>query len=436
MPLSSHLRSCSGNRMPWPELPIDIIFTIAEFLRDDRKTLLACSLTNRAWLSASRSQLFHSIAITEWKTHIATFNDTLGSSLHIAGREYLQELHLVGISYTEERPQGSGKLAAVFHSFLDVAMMQSILEKLPALRQLHLYHLNLLSGTGCTPAPQGDRPRIDLLAVKGILSSSSSDNTFPALLDIVSLFSSIELLRLSVGHVDEAEEGMDTFGSVSNNPELNLAFRRPVTIGSLEWNATSHKVLAVVLNAIGKEPSAGLNSLSLTFGRSNRAVEVVASYLQLRGSSLHYLRIDPIYLCLSHQTDQQTRLDELSLSSCSNLTSLVLRLVNDSGGSGVSRHCVQTWADLLAGPRAPPALQRVSFTFSIPNAIEDDVLDYLTLLDHPLCNIPTLQKCEFAIYYLAPNYAMSVLRGRVQRALPVCHAKGLVEVVYMPDVTR
>ena len=291
-----------GRRMPWPELPIDIIFTIAEFLRDDRKTLLACSLTNRAWLSASRSQLFHSIAITEWKTHIATFNDTLGSSLHIAGREYLQELHLVGISYTEERPQGSGKLAAVFHSFLDVAMMQSILEKLPALRQLHLFHLNLLSGTGCTPAPQGDRPRIDLLAVKGILSSSSSDNTFPALLDIVSLFSSIELLRLSVGHVDEAEEGMDTFGSVSNNPELNLAFRRPVTIGSLEWNATSHKVLAVVLNAIGKEPSAGLNSLSLTFGRSNRAVEVVASYLQLRGSSLHYLRIDPIYLCLSHQT--------------------------------------------------------------------------------------------------------------------------------------
>ena len=106
--------------------------------------------------------------------------------------------------------------------------------------------------------------------------------------------------------------------------------------------------------------------------------------------------------------------------------------MNDSGGSGVSRLCVQTWADLLAGPRAPPALQRVSFTFSIPNAIEDDVLDYLTLLDHPLCNIPTLQKCEFAIYYLAPNYAMSVLRGRVQRALPVCHAKGLVEVVYMP----
>ncbi|TFK86925.1 hypothetical protein K466DRAFT_133124 [Polyporus arcularius HHB13444] len=176
------------------QLPIDIICSLFDQLRDDAQSLATCSLVCKTWEPASRSVLFRCLSINEFKVSYAAFDNFLSAAAHLA--DYIVDLRLVGRLGLELF--GSSP-SAVYCSTLDVSLLARIVAKLPALRRLHLINLAYEEILGPLPRPrqaQARLPSLDSLVFQNVPPISHEDSTLPELLSVIALFSSIGHLAL------------------------------------------------------------------------------------------------------------------------------------------------------------------------------------------------------------------------------------------------
>lgn len=403
-------------------LPVDIIYLILTEVElcESKETLLACSLVSRAWLSPSRSHLFRAVKIHGWQTSFTAFDEFLGAARHVS--EYIRDLALAGDYRILTPGSVDPHMVTAYDTPLEVETVHSLLLKLPALRRLHLEYLRLVGSR--LIRVQDRRPPLVSLTVEGVPTTSHPHSNLLGLLQIVGLFSSIGVLEVVSGNATaETETGSE---GLPDDEHISLAC--PVHIHALILNQVSHKVLAILLRAIGERncASASLDSLSIALGGACEAVDVVNDYLRASGSLIKRLSIDhsSLFGHRGHTGEQlqQTsanipltpplviigNLIKIPLSMCLNLTSLTLPLhgwlVGGRDQARFTDHCVRVCAELLGPERPLPALEQISLLLAFFHAHEAIYykLDnaHVAILDRAISDVPTLKACTFVASFL------------------------------------
>ncbi|KAI0713157.1 hypothetical protein C8T65DRAFT_161673 [Cerioporus squamosus] len=382
------------------QLPTDIICSLFDQLRDDTQSLATCSLVCKIWEPASRSVLFHSLSVDDFKASYTAFDDFLGAAAHLA--DYIVDLRLVGRTGLELL---GSSFSVVYCSALDVSLLARILSKLPSLRRLHLINLAYEGVLAPLPLPrcQVRRPSLDFLVFQNVPPISHEDSTLPELLNVIALFSYIGHLALT-GDNAEVEHAAD------EDVMLDYEIPAQVDIRSLELKHLSSKVLAVVSRAIGE--TAPLNrsfeSLTVCIHDTYGCVPVIGDFLRCFRHSVRHLRFDPMVLAIRSDTEYD-EWDKLRLSECPNLTTLTLALKLPSITSrayDARERCFRAYKLIISGA-LPSSLEQTILRLGA--AKSDSSLCSLEWadMDRVLCRIPSLKAFVIDLCFPPPSCIIS-----------------------------
>ena len=267
------------------QLPTDIIYTVFDHLRDDKKSLATCSLVCKAWEPPTRSRLLRSVKCFDLARSFMKFHGFVTTKPHLAS--YILELTLIG--YANFAPFGS-RFDVVYGSSLSVALLARMLVHLPRLRRLYLVDLTYEGVV--VPLPPAQRPSLDLLVFRIVPPLSHvADSTLPELLAVIALFSHIGHLTLEGDNVD-VEHDM--------HPVDLDDYEIPghVRIRSLELKHLTSKVLQAVMHAIGKSASldGSLESVAVSIHDTYGCVPIVGGFLRSLRHSIQHFEFNPMVL--------------------------------------------------------------------------------------------------------------------------------------------
>lgn len=265
-------------------IPADIVGAIVDILHDDKRTLTACTLVSRAWLHRSHFHLFRSLTY-DVKSDGSGFSpllDFLQSSPQLAN--FIRELTLNGLT----KVVLSSYKMSPHHEVISYSALLDILDSLPALSDLELRRVEFLGPQVWTEEEHRrievgttrelSLHRLNLCAI-GHPARSGIDGiiTVPEFLRILSLFSSVQELRVSLIY------------PASSPGNSHIAPRKPLygQVKPFYFIARDEAYPREFWDAINRTISVPVGSLCLTGGDFKRVRE-----LQNFGTKVQHLMLD------------------------------------------------------------------------------------------------------------------------------------------------
>lgn len=171
-------------------LPVELLDLVFQSLWDGKRSVFAFSRVSRLWREVARPHLFASLRIT-FRFDFVDFDAFLRAHANIA--QHLRKLQLKHVVTLWMR---NGKLADRF-SGVGRAQLRDLVASLPHLRELHLYRLCAMSLPNTAPDAPNPLPthKLEKLTIDHC-DALDTNFTLATLLNIVSLFASIDTLEL------------------------------------------------------------------------------------------------------------------------------------------------------------------------------------------------------------------------------------------------
>ncbi|KAI0792421.1 hypothetical protein C8Q75DRAFT_599105 [Abortiporus biennis] len=179
--------------------PQELIDKVVDHLRDDKESLLSCSLIARSFQHSSRKGLFHKIKVKSWDDtqRLQDFTKFLSSKPPIA--KYIQELEL------------NGGMITRLETTMSMGTLCSILANVPNVHSLSLIGFGWSSSGEHAASPNDAFPPLSLrkLSINYFtIQCSEIDSQFQQLLALCSLFGTVgeftvDQLWASGGRLDE-----------------------------------------------------------------------------------------------------------------------------------------------------------------------------------------------------------------------------------------
>jgi hypothetical protein len=173
-----------------PRLPPELCDMIIHILADDKKTLRACSLTCKAFLPASRSNLFHHVRLNDFRVAKRFFDNICATNSSTNPSTYVRRLIIEGSR--SEYPFQVKPWTEI--TFANLALITVHLVEVTAL-ELRYLQLDMLDRGGAWKAIFSSLRKVDYLRMQYVRASTPEDvnryiATFPALTTVSSAVTS------------------------------------------------------------------------------------------------------------------------------------------------------------------------------------------------------------------------------------------------------
>ncbi|KAI8976283.1 hypothetical protein BD414DRAFT_163636 [Trametes punicea] len=284
-----------------PRLPAEIDYLIIDHLSDDMAALSSCSLVCSSWLSVARSHLFRTLAIGSTATdgRFAAFEGLLKKRTHFG--PLIQELILRCRPFSSFNEDEKAEQ-------VDVAVLQSIVVMLPALRRL------TLDGISLPPRNCGFAMlrRPSLVSMR-IIGCRFHDENLQSALNAMCIFETIEELSI---------EG---FWIAPCSSSLANTLPSPTTLRHIHLNqlgSSANKLLCDFLGTVAHLTS--LQSVHLTWYTWSEVTEcqLLLSHV---AQNLKRLELEPTDDFWEREVQEDdNRWDKLGLARCTQLETLCL----------------------------------------------------------------------------------------------------------------
>lgn len=286
-----------------PQLPLELCYCILSFLRNDSSTLLSCNLVCRAWLSAIRAYIFHTLVIEsegKYRRSMRMFAD------HPHLTHYVQELHVVGTTLLAHR--AFGELFAVAPNLPHLKHL--CLQRWAFLDEYVTSHFLPCSPRGRVPGTFASVRELVLHVV------------FPHPLDFVQLIRAcpnLRALHLSVMLFIDGDYDVRPGTAVAPPPEtmsLDTLTWRKSALFPLQWLLRDQPKLSPRTMSLAWSEESAIGSVPYSEEMTAAAAKVHEA-LRKTGSALERLE-----LCADHGRDYE--LADYGLSHCVNLRAIRL----------------------------------------------------------------------------------------------------------------
>ncbi|KAI0918040.1 hypothetical protein AcW1_007019 [Taiwanofungus camphoratus] len=377
-----------------PTLPIELCEHVIDFLWQDRRALLACALTCRAWLNTSRYHLYgaHHILIRDL------------SELGLFSRQVIAE-PLEG-----ERVRALTVSPAQSRSHILISFPFMLARKLPGLDCLNIIAAH---DDPCLIFPSV--PPVSSMAISEFTSITKlrmSHTMFSTLTDFGRLICALpNISALTCWKVSWASVGLHphTFIRSRFYPKLKKIYLNDIRLSSdiVDWLLTATS-------------TASMETIHLHRVRSDDMTQV-SQLLKAAGTSL-------FDLALSRDKNDSDGpaydeiLNNLSLVHNPSLHSIQLRFSD-------GRH----WASKILLQVTSTRLSQISFY--VPSSIDDSKLDHFCCgsIDEILAGsrFANLQKLVFEYHNITPDQ-LTWLRSEIPLRFPFSHSRGIIRYEQEP----
>ncbi|CAL1699714.1 unnamed protein product [Somion occarium] len=319
-------------------IPMDVIRIVIDHLHDDIQTLLACSLVHSSWTTAARRYLFHSLVIRIVRSLRDPYNPRLDMSSFVERligistlpvREYTRKLKIWG----HDETQSWG-----LHWTANLTTLQKLFAVFPNVSELDFHGLSL--GPMTRPLLPYDEPDFDPWNSLAVPSQSalnyvsfSSLNLYnvkslSVVFDILGLFSSVDILRLSEGPIFMREQTVLLEAHPSSLPDvrcLQVDCLDPWFIKCLFHGNRVHalrSLKSIMFSGYFTDqvnPTSGINFLLRESGTSLHSLELsVTEVVGMAMSSIVEIR-------RTVESDFNIYWNTIDFSPCTSLRRLVIR---------------------------------------------------------------------------------------------------------------
>ncbi|TCD65064.1 hypothetical protein EIP91_003302 [Steccherinum ochraceum] len=335
-----------------PFLPRELKDEVFSHLIDDKRTLCLCANLNHEWAPSARAALFHTIVINnDTSNHdIFAFREWLGSGDISEVANHVRKLHFKGIRARRNVDMRPAFSAAIIKA-TDIA---EALCQLPAVHSLQFERTALQSSEEASQClPLRILKRLDMDCTFYDLSPPSSEcSTHPTsgLVQILNLFSTIDVLRVShvtpyrVSKATSVADAVAVATATSRQLSPALDVRRFISHGSL---TESHRILFEML---ASWPKLGTEMGSLGAMEVLDKASAFNSLVRSAGSHLTHLSLN-----LAEERIPEDPKKWYDLSKCKNLTHLTVE-------TRVAFHVQDQFTALFANLASLPAYALTHFT--------------------------------------------------------------------------